>query len=69
MTKKVLYRYLGTNGVIETPIHLEDIYYVRVILLSADSGKVLTDGTKKVSSVRISEEELGNWREIPDNGQ
>ena len=29
MTKQVLYRYLGTNGVIESPIHLEDIYYVR----------------------------------------
>lgn len=66
MTKQVFYRYLGTNGVIETPIHLEDIYYVRVIALQADDGKVLTDGERKLHSVRVAEEELGNWREIPD---
>ncbi len=66
MTKQVLYRYLGTNGVIETPIHLEDIYYVRVISLMADEGYLLTDGTRKVHSVRVSDEEIDNWREIPD---
>lgn len=66
MTKKVLYKYLGTNGVIETPIHLEDIYYVRVIILTADDGKLLTDGDRKVFSVRVPEEEVDKWREIPD---
>ena len=33
MLKNVYYRYLGTNGVIESPVHLEDIYYVRLIEL------------------------------------
>ena len=66
MTKQVLYKYLGTNGVIETPIHLEDIYYVRVISLQADEGKLLTDGFRKLHSVRVAEEEVDNWREIPD---
>ena len=39
MTKTVLYRYLGTNGVIESPIHLEDIYSTRINILTADEGK------------------------------
>ena len=40
MTKEIFYKYLGTNGVIESPVHLEDIYYVRIIALYADPGKV-----------------------------
>ena len=36
MTKQILYKYLGTNGVIESPVHLEDIYYVRTVALYAD---------------------------------
>lgn len=66
MIKQVLYKYLGTNGVLETPIHLEDIYYVRVISLTADEGKILTDGNRKCYSARIPEEDLDKWREIPD---
>lgn len=64
MTKEVLYKYLGTNGIIESPIHLEDIYYVRINVLTADIGKMLTDGkvTKKV--VRCSDEEVNQWTEI-----
>ena len=47
MTKKVLYKYLGTNGVIESPVHLEDIYYVRINVLMADEGKILSNGYEK----------------------
>ncbi len=64
MTKKVLYRYLGTNGVIESPIHLEDIYFTRINVLTADEGKILTDGFTQKTSVRCSDEELDNWEEI-----
>jgi hypothetical protein len=39
MKRQVLYQYLGTNGTILSPIHLEDIYYVRKIFLFADEGK------------------------------
>lgn len=67
MTKEVLYKYLGTNGVIESPVHLEDIYYVRIIKLVADHGKVLTDGQTKVHSVRVAEDEVDNWQEIEAN--
>jgi hypothetical protein len=64
MTKQVIYKYLGTNGVIESPVHLEDIYYVRLIQLTADINKFLTDGTRKVKSIRVPEEEIENWQEI-----
>lgn len=66
MTKQVLYRYLGTNGVIESPIHLEDIYYVRLIVLTASAGKILTDGEKRVYTVKVPESEVENWREVKE---
>ena len=64
MTKQVLYKYLGTNGVIESPVHLEDIYYVRINVLTADEGKVLTDGTSCKKVVRCSDDEVALWREV-----
>lgn len=64
MTKQVIYKYLGTNGVIESPVHLEDIYYVRLLRLTADKNKILTDGTRNLTVVKIPEEELENWSEI-----
>lgn len=64
MTKETIYKYLGTNGVIESPVHLEDIYYIRLFRLVADEGYLLTDGNKKVKSVRVPEDEVSNWTEI-----
>lgn len=64
MTKKVLYKYLGTNGVIESPVHLEDIYYVRINVLMADEGKILSNGYEKKKVVRCSDEEVDEWVEI-----
>ena len=64
MTRQVLYRYLGTNGVIESPVHLEDIYFTRINVLTADTGKVLTDGNTRVKQVRCSDDEVENWREV-----
>jgi hypothetical protein len=65
MTKQVYYVYLGTNGVIESPVHLEDIYYIRKLILTADKGKKLTkDGKNFVASVKIPEEELPEWKEV-----
>lgn len=65
MVKTVLYEYLGTNGTVLTPVHLEDIYYIRKLKLQADNGKRLTkDGKNKVISVIIPEEELSEWKEV-----
>lgn len=65
MTKTVYYTYLGTNGVIESPVHLEDAYYVRKLRLEADAGKQLTkDGKTFRTVVMIPEDELAEWKEV-----
>lgn len=65
MTKQTLYQYLGTNGTILSPIHLEGIYYVKKINIFANEGKVLTkDGKKFVKSITVPEEELEQWYEV-----
>ena len=59
MTKTVMYEYLGTNGTICSPVHLEDIYYVRKLKLIADNGKQLTrDGKVFYQTIIIPEEDL-----------
>lgn len=65
MTKEVLYTYLGTNGTICSPVHLEDIYYIRQYRLTADRDKNLTkDGTTLYKTVTIPEEDLPLWKEV-----
>lgn len=65
MTKEVMYVYLGTNGTICSPIHLEDVYYIRKIRLWADEGKVLTkNGTDFHYRVLVPEQEVNEWREV-----
>lgn len=69
MKKEVIYRYLGTNGIIESPVHLEDIYYIRLINMSADKGMILTNGDNFYYSVRVPEDQVSNWTEVIDEGQ
>lgn len=70
MTKTILYNYLGTNGTIQSPVHLEDIYYTRSLLLRADEGKALTkNGTDTFKTVTIAEDDLDSWKEINLLGQ
>ena len=69
MTKEVLYKYLGTNGVIVSPVRLEDIYFVRINVLTADEGKILTNGKTRVKEIRCSDDELDQWKEVALKGQ
>lgn len=69
MKKTVLYQYLGTNGTIISPVHLEDAYYVRKIRLVAEPNHFLTNGVILKRSVTIAESELEMWKEIPEEGQ
>ena len=65
MKKQILYQYLGTNGTILSPIHLEDIYYIRKINLFAEEGKTLTkDGKKFTLSIIVPEDEVDDWYEV-----
>lgn len=70
MTKEILYTYLGTNGQITSPVHLEDIYYTRSVRLSADSGKRLTQDDKKFFyTIIVPEESVEDWKEVIDPKQ
>ena len=51
MTQSKLYKYLGRNGNIVTPILLEKIDPIPMVKLVADSGKVLTDG-KEITKIK-----------------
>ena len=60
MIKQIMYEYLGTNGSICSPVHLEDIYYIRKYKLIADDKKLLVKGSRKEKSVLIPED--GLWQ-------
>lgn len=47
MTHNVVYRYLGINGVVQTPVFIEGANGLKVNVLIADAGKMLTDGNSK----------------------
>lgn len=66
MTKTLLYTYLGTNGTITSPVHLEGIYSIKKYRLVADTNKVLTSdgGVTTAKMVTIPENELDLWKEI-----
>lgn len=66
MIKQIMYEYLGTNGSICSPVHLEDIYYVRKYKLIADDKKLLVKGSRKEKSVLIPEDELDEWKEVEE---
>ena len=68
MKKTIMYRYLGVNGVIYSPVYLEGIYSVKSITLVADEGKVLTKDNKTfVKSAKVAnEEEAALWKEVKD---
>ena len=64
MIKENIYIYLGTNGTITSPIHLEGIYSVKKIRLTADKDKQLTDGKDFCNSILIDEVDLDKWYEV-----
>lgn len=65
MKTTTLYTYLGTNGTITTPIHLENIYSVESFQLEADALKQLTKDDKNFyHSIVVSKEELPQWYEV-----
>ena len=64
MTRTLMYRYIGTNGIIESPVHLEDIYYVNFVRLVADEKKTLTDGKVFRQAVNVPLDEESKWKEV-----
>lgn len=65
MTKSEYYVYVGTNGILSSPIHLEGIPSVKKIELVAEIGKVLTkDNIHFFSKVITNDLELELWKEV-----
>lgn len=66
MTKKKMYRYLGRNGILTTYILIEDANYIPLIELTADEGKILTNGERTAYAVVVEESDVNTWSEIAD---
>lgn len=65
MTKQKVYRYLGRNGMITTPVLLEGVNPIVMYRLNADANMRLTNGVITVLSVDVFEDDVDNWYEIP----
>ncbi len=66
MKKTKKYRYLGRNGILTTHVQLEGISANIIYVLTADEGKVLTDGEQMLKVVNVYEENISNWHEIDE---
>ena len=63
MTQRKLYRYIGYNGTITSPVLLPVIDHLEMIELVADNGKYLTDGKRQVYSIIVPADEVQKWTE------
>lgn len=65
MKKRKLYRYIGRNGEITSPVLLEDIKHIALMELHPEEGYVLTNGsiTRKYSVI-VHIDEVNEWYEI-----
>lgn len=59
-----LYRYIGRNGVITSPILLDDIKHIPLMELRAEPGHYLTDGLNKRYSIVVHVDEVEQWHEV-----
>jgi hypothetical protein len=61
-----LYKYIGRNGSITSPILLDDIKHIPLVELRASAGFVLcdTNGVRK-NSVIVHIDDQALWTEVP----
>lgn len=64
MKKSKIYRYLSRDGMVTTPILIEGANPILMYRLTADSGKVLSNGSHQVHTTDVFEDELNDWFEI-----
>ena len=64
MKKTKLYRYLGKNGIITSPIEILNADHILMYHLIASKGKILTDGDQYLETIDIFAEDLDKWKEI-----
>lgn len=66
MEKTKMYRYLGRNGIITSPILLDSMEPIAMFNLRASEGKLLTNGEVKVKTQLVFADELDEWVEIDE---
>lgn len=64
MTKIPVYRYIGYNGTVTTPILLDGVPHLKLIELIADNGCYLTNGEKNVRRITVQTDAVDQWIEI-----
>lgn len=62
MTKMEIYRYIGSNGVIDSPIKLPMDYTLRYRLI-ADKNKELVNGDTVATVIDVDVDDVDNWVE------
>ena len=65
MKKRKLYKYIGRNGEITSPILLEDIKHIALMELQPEPGFVLTNGSEvRRYSIVVHVDEVEEWKEV-----
>lgn len=65
MKRTKLYRYVGRNGIITSPVLLDDIKYIALMELQPEDGYVLVNGkTVKYNSAVVPVDEVDEWKEV-----
>lgn len=64
MTQNKIYRYLGRNGMVTTPVLLEGVTPIIMYRLIADKDMILTNGKLQAHQIDVFEDELNDWYEI-----
>lgn len=64
MTQEKLYKYVGYNGTITSPVLLPGIANIPYVRLFAEPGYVLQKGKTKLHSVTVPESEVELWTEV-----
>lgn len=64
MTKIPVYRYIGYNGAVTTPVLLEGMNHLKMMELIAENGFYLTNGETKVKRITVLAENVDQWIEI-----
>lgn len=65
MKQGKVYRYLGRNGMVTTPILIEGAHAIVMYRLIADDNMLLSNGIRQAYTVDVFEDEVNNWFEIP----
>ena len=64
MTTKTLYKYIGRNGSVTTPILLDGINHIKLVELRAEAGYVVTNGKKSYYAVTVEADKAEEWYEV-----